>query len=456
MHKNCEFVIRCLFFLLFFVCGVTHSQSSFVFPAGVKKDKIQFKFANNLMVVPMILNGVELSFILDTGVGSTILFGIDEENELELNNASKILLRGLGKDESVEAIKSTQNVLQIGDAYSSNHTVYVVFDKSINFSPRMGFPIHGVIGYDFFRKFVTKINFDQKILTFTLPKYYKYRKNCKKCYQTELDFSHNIKKPYVKLGYMGTKGLIDINLLLDSGSGSSIWLFANEEKGLTVPENAFEDFLGKGFNGDIYGKKTKINSLFLGDFELKNVTAAFPDVEYLQGIPFDQRQGSLGGGVLRRFNCVIDYPRRTIRFKKNRWFSKPFHYNMSGLVLQHSGVRIYQEYNVSKRSSRPALDFIVQQNGEISNSVYIADVSSFKYTLQPEYQIVEVRKGSPSYEAGIRKGDVVTEVNGRKAHEYSLSKLNDLFYSEEGKRIRIKIERNHVAMQFTFKLRKVL
>ncbi|WP_299438165.1 aspartyl protease family protein [uncultured Aquimarina sp.] len=442
--------------ILFLLTSFTFSaQEGFKLPEGVRSDKIKFELANNLIIIPVELNGVQLSFILDTGVGSTILFSIDKRESLELKNASKILLRGLGNDEPAEAIKSTNNLLKIGNAYSADHTVYMIFDESMNFSPLMGFPVHGIIGYDLFKEFILNINYSKEVIKIFNPESYKYKK-CRKCYQTDLGISNGRKRPLIKAKYKTSKGLIDVNLLLDSGSSSALWLFENPEMGLTVPSSSFDDFLGKGFNGDIYGKKTKVDGFYIGDFEIKEVTASFPDSLYIQGISLKNRQGSIGGSVLRRFNLIVDYPNKKISFKKNGFFNKPFYYNMSGLTVQHSGVRVIKNYNIRKGSSKPSLGFISKDNGKISVNVYKADASTFVYSLESEYKITEVRPDSPAALAGLLKDDKVLEVNGRKSHLYKLSDLNDLFYSEEGKKITIKVDRMGVEMKFTFFLKKVI
>lgn len=443
-------------FILLLLTSITlQAQDGFRLPEGETGDKIKFELANNLIIIPVELNGVQLSFILDTGVGSTILFSIDKRKSLELKNASKIYLRGLGNEAPAEAIKSTSNILKIGNAYSDDHTVYMIFDESMNFSPLMGFPVHGIIGYDFFKKFILNINYSKGVIKVYDPISYKYKK-CKRCYQTDLNLDNNRKRPMIKAKYKTDKGLVDVNLLLDSGSSSALWLFENPDIGITVPEESFGDFLGKGFNGDIYGKKTKVEGLSIGDFEIKQVTASFPDSLYIQGISLKTRQGSIGGSVLKRFNMIIDYPNKKITYKKNRFFNKPFHYNMSGLIIQHNGVRIAKNYNIRRGPSRPSLDFVTKENGKISINVFKADVSSFVYSLEPEYKITEVRPDSPAAVVGLMKGDNVLEVNGKKASLYKLSDLNDLFYSEEGKRITIRVERLGVEMKFTFRLKKVI
>jgi len=186
------------------------------------------------------------------------------------------------------------------------------------------------------------------------------------------------------------------------------------------------------------------------------VTASFPDSLYIQGISLKNRQGSIGGSVLKRFNLIVDYPNKKISFKKNGFFNKPFYYNMSGLTVQHSGVRVIKNYNIRKGSSKPSLGFISKDKGKISVNVYKADASTFVYSLESEYKITEVRPNSPAALAGLLKDDEVLEVNGRKSHLYKLSDLNDLFYSEEGKKITIKVDRMGVEMKFTFYLKKVI
>ncbi|GAA4111984.1 hypothetical protein GCM10022393_10100 [Aquimarina addita] len=432
-----------------------YTQKGFEFQEKIRKDRFKFTLVNNLIIIPVTLNGLELSFILDTGVGGTILFSLDKKESLELNNVSKIFIRGFGNDDPVEAIKSTNNRLSIGNAISSNHTVYMVFDDSINFSSQMGFPVHGIIGYDFFKDFVVDINYTKKLIKIHDPETYTY-KPCKKCYDTGLDLTHGRKRPLIQMRCKTNEGITDVNLLLDSGSGSALWLFENKKRGIHIPKKSFDDFLGKGFNGDIYGKKTKIDRFYIGDFELKEVTTSFPDSLYTNGVYLHNRHGSIGGSLLKRFNLIIDYPNSKISFRKNSGFSKPFYYNMSGLTIEHSGVRVLKDYNIRKATSRPSLEFLNKEEGKIIKEVLKADVGGFIYALHPTYKVSDVRPDSPADIAGLKEDDEILEINGKASHHYTLSAINDLFYSEAGKRIKIKVQRLGVIINYTFRLKKVI
>ena len=62
--------------------------------------------------------------------------------------------------------------------------------------------------------------------------------------------------------------VIPVQLLIDSGGTDSLWLFEDEEKGIITPDNAFEDFIGEGISGGIFGKRSRIEAFRLKKFEI--------------------------------------------------------------------------------------------------------------------------------------------------------------------------------------------
>ena len=68
-----------------------------------KVDSVSFTLINNLVVIPVELNGVTLSFLLDIEVSETVLFGLNERDLLEIKNVQKITTRSLENLDSKEA-----------------------------------------------------------------------------------------------------------------------------------------------------------------------------------------------------------------------------------------------------------------------------------------------------------------------------------------------------------------
>ncbi|NRA91556.1 MAG: retropepsin-like domain-containing protein, partial [Psychroserpens sp.] len=161
------------------------SQSKFSLP-NTSKDKIKFQLIGNLIIIPVELNGVELSFVLDSGVSKPILFNLANIDSLQINKVETKFLQGLGGGEPVEAIRSKHNYLKVGNALNINQDIYVVFDNSINFTARLGTPVHGIIGYDLFKDFIVEINYSSKYIVLHDPLQFKY-KSCKKCETFDLN-----------------------------------------------------------------------------------------------------------------------------------------------------------------------------------------------------------------------------------------------------------------------------
>jgi C-terminal processing protease CtpA/Prc len=89
--------------------------------------------------------------------------------------------------------------------------------------------------------------------------------------------------------------------------------------------------------------------------------------------------------------------------------------------------------------------------GAISINQYV----NYMTTVKPAYEIVEVRKSSNAYAVGLRKGDVLISVNGKKAYEYKLSDINELLHGRTGKTIKILVDRYGLKKSFKFELDNV-
>ncbi|MGB3343326.1 MAG: aspartyl protease family protein [Aequorivita sp.] len=432
---------------LVFTTASFSAQAGFFLQNNKKKAKIPLRLVNNLPIVPVEINGTKLSFILDTGVNSTILFSLEEADSIQLFQTSHVQLQGLGPGGSVAAIKSVGNTVKVGNVLDNDHGLFIIFESVLNFSPRMGIPIHGILGNEFFRNFIVKINYSTQKITVYDPKRYSL-KACRKCEDLPLKFVGN--KPYINLQVISDHSEREATLLVDSGSSDVLWLFEEEEFIQESPKNYFNDFLGLGLSGNIFGKRARISGLKIGQFLLEEVSASFPEEDAInQARYFQDRDGSVGGGFLSRFTVTFDYGDSLVRFKKNRRFKEPFHYNMSGLTIEHEGMELVrQEKQALVNSDRVNMDQAISRNS-------ISVVTEFKFTLVPRYVVVDVRDFSPAAEAGIQKGDEILSINGKPIYQFKLFELIDMFSREEGKRISMEIKRGAYVSKVRFYLKSL-
>ncbi|MGB5819328.1 MAG: aspartyl protease family protein [Saonia sp.] len=433
--------------LLFFPLFGT--AQSYDLPEGKKFEKVKFKLINNLIIIPMEVNGAKLSFILDSGVSKPILFNLLDQDSIQINKVSEITIKGLGEGEPIKALSSEENFFKMGSIRNHNQLLYVVLDKDLNFSPSLGIPIHGIIGYDLFRDFVVDINYMTRTIKFHDPDLYDYKPNTKRTETFPMSVVKN--RAYIdgKVLFQD-KNDVPVRLLVDTGSSDAIWLFKDEEKGIGIPEKNYEDFLGKGLNGDIFGRRTKVNSIKIGGFALHNAKTAFPNMQSFNSIKnLGNRNGSVGGEVLKRFNIIFDYPNHKITLKKNGNFNARFQYNLSGIDLQHNGVRYISESIASPNG------VVRNKSNKSFGTVQILVANRTRLSLVPEIVVSGIRAGSPAELAGLQKGDVILAVNGKRIYNYKLQEVLRMLNDKEGKRIRVLIERYNKDLLFTFVLKKL-
>lgn len=430
IQKQYIMLLACLLMVSFLF-----GQSNFEFSAKKQKAKIPFDLVSNLMVIPVTVNGVELSFLLDTGVKETILFNVSEIDSLALNQAEFFTVKG-ANDVEVKALKSRNNTVEIGGVKSENHLVYVAFNQGNNLSSYLGEEINGIIGYHFFKDFVVELLYEHELIKVYQKDFYK--KKWKRFTAVDLDFAKG--KPFVgvKLG----DSLIE-NFLIDTGMSDGMWMFKEDALSLSH-YGYYEDYLGMTVSGEILGKRSKINELEFVGRVFKNVKISYP---YHKELPeelkdFSQRAGSIGGDLLKRFTVVFDYNNSKMYVKANKHIDNPFYYNKSGLVLRQDGDAVAKNNNNQLLKS-------LQDNNFIS---YV-DLS---YVLTPEFVIDHVRKNSPAAQAGLLKDDVLLEVNGKKTYQYKLKSITALFHDKDNKQITMKIKRGDVVMEKKFKLKSPL
>ncbi len=404
-----------------------------------KKTVIPFQLINNLIFIPLNINGVDLTFLLDSGVNETILFSL-ENKEINFNDVEKIKFAGLGETKNIEGLKSENNIVNIGKNFKDlNHTVFIILDESINFSSHVGIPVHGIIGHEFFENHPVQIDFiSKKITVFNDEK--TLNRTIKRFQEFPITIEGN--KPYLIAGVEMTHEKVDSKMLIDLGNSDAVWLFPKLIKDFVYNRPNIDDYLGQGFNGDIFGKRSRIHRLYLADFIFEKPLTAMPDeysIQHLKLVP--DRKGSIGSDILRRFTVVFNYPKKKFYLRKNRNFNEQFLFNKSGLEIMHDGMSWEKDVvHVETKKNRTETERINVFN----------DKEGFQYNfvLKPKYAVAGCRKDSPCYIAGIRKDDKILSINKRKVGDFTLEKINNLLKDDDGTPVNFEIERAGQIMNF--------
>lgn len=424
-----------------------HSISSQV-EWNSKKDKIviPFELSNNLIIIDVEINEVKLSMLLDTGSDKNLLFSFPENDTIEFFNTKRIKINGFGKGDLIEGLVSKNNKLKVKGYVDNNFELLLITDENISIINKLGIPINGIIGYSFFKDYIVELNYQSRRVVLYKNEEALPQRKMKKYKIEKLSLIEE--KPYIKLKTNIGDLNHNVTLLMDTGLGDGLWLFENDS--LKCSKVAINDVLGRGLGGDVLGKKSRVKRLLVSKFVLHDALVSFPDeASYSQLNIIDGRNGSLGGEVIKRFDWFVDYKNELVYFKPNKYFDDAFNYNMSGIEVQHKGIQWIKEEIRSNSTSTTinANEFVFDD----SNAKF-----NYKYELKPVFEIYSIREHSPAMKAGLKEGDKILSINGKKDYAYTIQKITNLFQSEEGKDITIEVERDGQVLKFKFQLEKLL
>lgn len=440
--------LKQLFFFLFFP-ACCFGQSEFQIYNLKKKTVIPFKLINNLIFIPVSVNGEQLTFLLDTGVEQTVLFSLDDRNEVKLFEVEKLKLKGLGSKDPIDSYKSSKNKLEIGDLVDSNHEIYIILDQEFNFSSQVGIPVNGIIGYNFFKKHIVEINYDRKKIIVYDHDNKRINNRLQKKFAKDTIMIEE-KKPYLVTNIKSDNEIIPSKLLVDTGNSDALWIFTNKTNKIKLPEKNIQDYLGRGFSGNVYGKRARMNSFEFGRKIFNFPLVTFPDSTSIKSVNFVQdRIGSVGSEIISRFTVVFDYLNGKLYTKPNSNINEPFHFNMSGIEVEHAGLEWVKE-TVEDKPNQGIKVYTDASEEKIQNSLKI------RFTLKPIFKIASVRVGSEAEKAGLKVGDRIIKINNQLAQGYTIEMINELLKSEEGKTVEIEVVRDNITYKFTFKLKNII
>jgi hypothetical protein len=388
-------------------------QIGFDFSNGEKKVTIKFERYNNLIVIPILVNNlITLKFILDTGVQYPILTEKGLADILNFNYTRRIVIESPGISDSISALVSQGVSLKLpGGIKSGMNQALLVLEKDyLELKKNLGADVYGIIGYSLFSRFIVEIDHENLELTFHEPSKYRPSK-----FATRIPMKIVNTKPYIKTTLHSRDSLTsNLHMLIDTGASHAL-LLDKEKEGIFLPNKFIHTIVGRGIGGDIHGFLGRVDCFSIGKFKFQNPISSFPvDGAYGNAILRGSRNGTIGGEILTRFNLVFDYNKGVLYVKKNAGYKRSFEHDMSGMNLIVIG----------------------QSNNQM--------------------QVDHLKFGSPAELSGLKRGDVVTEVNGYNMYNSNFNHIISLLRAKDGKKINVKVERNDEPMKFSFKLERVI
>lgn len=405
---------RLRFYVLFCFCVVTlpfcvkGQQLGFYLEKERGKAVIPFELYNNLIVIQVILNDrYPLNFILDTGVRPTVLLDKAFADSIGMSYQRQIELSGVGSDKTVNALVTDGVSLAMRGVNSDNLSVLVLEENLLDLGKHLGIQVHGILGYDFFSRFVVRVNYSkQKMLLYNPSEFQKQKKS----EAIDLDIIDSKPIACVKIHAEADRPL-SVMLLVDTGASHALVLNPLSDEQIEIPGKHIEANLGRSISGEITGKLGRVAHVELGNRELSGVITSFIE-ESVEYTDLKRRNGSIGGELLKRFTITFDFYHKKMYLRPNSYLRHPFEYNMSGMELVATGTHL------------------------------------------DRFVISRIRENSAASEAGFMAGDLVVSLDNISSEKLSLSKIYSNLNLREGKKINLTVLRKGSYISRTFYLKR--
>lgn len=293
---------------LFLVCVLIPSHfiyadiGRFNFTHSYGKSEFRFKYHNNLVLIPLSIKGKKYNFILDTACPSTVIFDLEMLAPEDIMWDKEMSFSGAGTGTPVQAFLAKPLTISLPGIEGSG-LVPVVLKKKPEIISDAPILISGVIGFQIFSRFIVEINHSKKSIVLYEPSQYKAGKDA-----YHLPITIEGTKPYLLTHTSLSKNRNEaIKLLIDSGADLDLLIFQDNNLRKTKRWGMAQGLAG-GFNdGFIRGFISFLSTLQLSQFLLFGVTVYFVKEQDFMYENIDSRQGTLGAGLLKKFDITFDY-----------------------------------------------------------------------------------------------------------------------------------------------------
>lgn len=404
--------------LMLCLCSQAIGQNPLGFSLLKKNQQVELSFQNesNLIVIPIILNSKgPYNFILDTGSESGMIFDKWVIGENNLVDARTVPIYSGDGNKITDLLVANDVKIQFKGVQGEKQSMLVFQENDLDIKNALGVQAIGVLGSEIFNRFIVEVNYEKESIRLYEPSQFKVPKGFKK-----VDIEIRDLRPFVEVkvkqkGQKATK----INLLIDTGASSALFLDAENNENIIVPEKNIQHTIGSGLTGNIVGKVGRVDKVQIESFKFKKVVASYPENWRIKKEVKGEdgsliRYGTIGSDMLSRFTVIYDYFNEVMYLKKNNTYKDAFKFNTMGLRIIAKGDDLDQ------------------------------------------YFINEIIPNSPASAIDFMVGDEIIALNGRPVFFYKYSEINTLLRAEPRTRTTIIIRRNDELIKKVVKHKKLI
>lgn len=271
-----------------------------------QESRFPFEFRQGMIFVLVRINGSEpLAFVLDTA-STRMLVDRTLAKRLGLKTSGQGSLQGAGSGRI--PIEFIQNVnIGLPGLESTGYEFSTADFRPLAAS--LGVAVDGILGYELFRRFVVKIDYESKTLTLTQPEAFHADESTQ-----ALPIELRGKWAFVK-GELVLPGPVTVQdtFLIDSGSSDAV-----DHPIVTKLQSRTPTQSGVGFGAAAVGAIAQATSFQLGRYTLQKPTVSCCGAT-------DETSKLIGNEVLKFFTVTFDYPSARILITPNSAYLKQGH-----------------------------------------------------------------------------------------------------------------------------------
>src|SRR5882762_2399438 len=310
------------------------STPSTRFASGNSALRIPFELTSNVIFLQVRLNGSEpLWFVLDTGAPGTVL-DTSRAKMLGIKVSGGGDVEGTGENSAAAGMAKDVSFSLKGVDFQAREIAVLPLS---NLNHYVGRAVDGILGHNFFSRFVVEIDYAARTINVYDPKSFQYSGTGD---SIPLELKDNAPSVRARLNLPG-RAPIEGNFIIDTGGSHALILstpFVKAQKVLeTIPNTIAVPVAGVG--GETFVRLGRVQSFQLGRIILENPVTTFAQSE--KGVLANPNlTGNIGGGILRRFKVIFDYRNRRMILEPNSSLTETFESDMSGIVLTAEGSKL--------------------------------------------------------------------------------------------------------------------